>query len=62
MVLALKHIKVTFSKKQKMKRSHVTFSVEVELSEITKFPLDLNMCSDQVKLILNHLHIQRSIL
>lgn len=36
----------------------VTFSAEVELSRNTKSPLELSMCSDQLKLILNHLHIQ----
>lgn len=36
----------------------VTFSAEVELSRNMKSPLELNMCSDQLKLILNHLHVQ----
>lgn len=45
MVFAVKYIKVTFS-------------AEVELSRNMKSPLELNMCSDQLKLILNHLHVQ----
>lgn len=36
----------------------VTFSAEVELSRNMKSPLELNMCSDQLKLILNRLHVQ----
>lgn len=35
-----------------------TFSAEVQLSQNTKSPLELSMCSDQRKLILNHLHAQ----
>lgn len=36
----------------------VTLSAEVELYRNTKSPLELNVCSDQLKLILNHLHVQ----
>lgn len=45
MVFAIKYIKVTFS-------------AEVELSRNMKSPLELNMYSNQLKLIFNHLHVQ----
>lgn len=44
-VFAVKYIKVTFSAK-------------AELSRNMKSPLELNMFSDKLKLILNHLHVQ----